>query len=137
MDTHQQPYDALNDLNKVISDHAARMSEFVKNPDKDFTRSRKLGAETFMKVMLNMSGGSLNKEMFNAFPIKDERPSASAFEQQKAKVKPELFKSIMAEYNANLTDIQTMDGYRLFAVDGSDFKPPYNPDSGFTFVNLP
>lgn len=134
MDTHQQPYNALQDLNKIIQDHSARISEFVKNPDKDFTRNRKLGAETFMKVMLNMSGGSLNKEMFNAFPIKEERPSASAFEQQKAKVKPELFKSILNEYNTGLTDIQTLDGYRLFAVDGSDFKPPFNPNSGFTIV---
>lgn len=134
MDTHQQPYNALQDLNKVIQDHSVRISEFVKNPDKDFTRNRKLGAETFMKVMLNMSGGSLNKEMFNAFPIKEERPSASAFEQQKAKVKPELFKSILNQYNNNLTDIQTLDGYRLFAVDGSDFKPPFNPNTKFTIV---
>lgn len=128
------PYDALQELNKVITAHSARISEFVKNPDKDFTRNRKLGAETFIKVALNMSGGSLNKEMFNAFPIKEQRPSASAFEQQKDKVKPELFRSILHEYNRNIPDIQTMDGYRLFAVDGSDFKPPYNPNSGFTIV---
>lgn len=76
-----------------------------------------------------MQGNSLNAELLDAFPDIDARMTASAFERAKNKLKPEVFEHILNEYNKTMTPTLFKDKYRLFAVDGSDFKTPYNPDS--------
>ena len=81
----------LGQLNSVIEETEKAIPLFVKNPGRDFSRRRKLDAETFIKAALNMQGNSLNAELLHAFPDKDRRMTASAYEQQKNKILPELF----------------------------------------------
>ena len=45
-----------------------------------------------------MQGNSLNAELLDAFPNLDERMTASAYEQAKGKLKPEIFEHILKEY---------------------------------------
>lgn len=121
----------LEQLNNVITDTASIIQLFVKDPLRDFTRNRKLGAETFIKVALNMQGNSLNAELLNAFPNPNERMTASAYEQQKDKILPELFEYILREFNETHLHPKRMNGYRLYAIDGSDFNLPYSKDSPY------
>ena len=84
-----------------------------------------------------MQGNSLNAELLDAFPNLDERMTASAYEQAKGKLKPEVFEHILQEYNKTMRKPKLLDGkYRVFAIDGSDFTTPYNAKSDFV-MNVP
>lgn len=121
---------ALKQLDGVIADVVAHISDFTKSSN-DFTRNRKLNATTTIKVTLNMQGNSLNTELIDAFPNLDDRMTASAYVQQKAKLTPDVFKYIFNAYNKTFLHPRTMQGYRVFAIDGSDFNPPYQSKSAF------
>jgi len=54
--------------------------------------------------------------------------TASAYEQQRDKLKPDAFKALLHEFNATMTDVETMKGLRVYAIDGSDFCTPLNSD---------
>ena len=81
-------------MDQIINQFAANIHKFTFS-DQAFTRCRKLNVIDLIKVILNMGVGSLNNELLNAFPNVNYRMTASAFEQQKAKLKPECFKAIM------------------------------------------
>lgn len=135
MSSDIQPY-ILDELDTVIDQTVADIGLYTKNPG-DFTRNRKLNATTTIKVTLNMQGNSLNAELLDAFPNLDERMTASAYEQAKGKLKPEIFEHILQEYNKTMRNPKLWDDkYRVFAIDGSDFTTPYNPKSDFV-MNVP
>ena len=135
MSSDIQPY-ILDELDAVIDQTVANIGLYTKNPS-DFTRNRKLNATTTIKVTLNMQGNSLNAELLDAFPNLDERMTASAYEQAKDKLKPEIFEHILQEYNTTMHKPKLLgDKYRVFAIDGSDFTTPYNKDSAFV-MNVP
>lgn len=130
MVSDQQLNTALGQLDSVIDDVTSHIQDFTKSPN-DFIRNRKLNAATTIKVTLNMQGNSLNTELIDAFPNLDDRMTASAYEQQKAKLTPDVFKYIFDAYNKTLLQPHTTQGYRVFAIDGSDFNPPYQNKSAF------
>lgn len=121
---------ALQTLDNVINQTSSHVQDFTKSPS-DFTRNRKLNATLTIKTTLNMQGKSLNTELIDAFPNLDDCMTASAYEQQKAKLTPEVFKYIFDEYNTTINNPRTMQDYRVFAIDGSDFNPPYQSKSAF------
>lgn len=135
MSSDIQPY-ILDELDAVIDQTVADIGLYTKNPG-DFTRNRKLNSTTTIKITLNMQGNSLNAELLDAFPNLDERMTASAYEQAKGKLKPEIFEHILKEYNKTIRMPKLLDGkYRVFAIDGSDFTTSYNVKSDFV-MNVP
>lgn len=130
MVSDQQLNTALGQLDSVIDDVTSHIQDFTKSHN-DFIRNRKLNAATTIKVTLYMQGNSLNTELIDAFPNLDDRMTASAYEQQKAKLIPDIFKYIFDAYNKTLLHPRTMQSYRVFAIDGSDFNPPYQSKSAF------
>ena len=123
----------LDALNQVISDICGSIDQYKKNPS-DFTRNRKLPVDQLIKTTLNMQGQSLEAELLKAYPDMDDRMTKSAYEQQKAKLKPEIFEDIFHQYNDTLEQPKTLDvvnSYRVLAVDGSDFNPPYQSKSEY------
>ena len=82
-------FDIVSTLNDTLFKLCSDISRFVENPDKDFTRSRKLPVTVLMQFMLNMEGNSLNSEIYNNFPDRNRRMTASALVQQRNKLKPE------------------------------------------------
>lgn len=126
--------DSLQSLNRVISETVDDLDRFKKNPA-DFTRNRKLNAETVLKITLNMQGNSLNAELLDAFPDINDRMTASAYEQAKDKLSPDIFEHVLREYNKTASSYKLLDGkYRVFAIDGSDFTTPYNKNSDFVMT---
>lgn len=118
----------LHQLDSVISETVSHIHDFTKSST-DFTRNRKLNAETTIKTILNMQGNSLNAELLDAFPDINDRMTASAFEQAKDKLQPDVFKHILNEYNQTDNPKLFNDKYRLLAIDGCDFTVPFNPNS--------
>ncbi|MCR5661175.1 MAG: IS4 family transposase [bacterium] len=122
---------ALQELDEVIQKLVSHISDFTKNKS-DFTRNRKLNAFNTIKTLLNMAGQSLNKEIFDAFPEVSERMTASAFEQQKAKLSPKVLLKIFHDYSRVHHDQNLYEGkYELYAIDGTDFNLPYQSKSKY------
>ena len=104
---------------------------YLLNPEKDFTRNRKITFEKFINICLQMEGGALQNELMKHFDFAEGTPTKSAFCQQRAKVSPEALKFLFHCFTELLMEIdapKTFKGYRLLACDGSDINIPYNPE---------
>lgn len=81
-----------------------------------------------------MRDGSIANEMMDFFGIHEDLATTSAFIQQRAKIIPEAFESLFELFTENAAEDKTFRGFRLLAVDGTDFltaSDPSDPDSFF------
>ncbi len=122
-----------NKLTELIREMAAEPKLFVKNPNADFTRTRKLAFETVMNLMLSMGGNSLTSELMEYFDYDVAMASSSAFIQQRNKLSPYAFEHLLNEFTRSFQDLETYEGYRLLAVDGSDLNICHNPNDVDTY----
>ena len=119
-------------LLKSIREVASKR-EFLRNPDSDFTRIRKLPFENVMKLILSMGGGTLDKELLDFFHLSPDAAASSAFVQQRAKISHAAFEDLFHEFSQKTDMARFYREYRLFAVDGSDLHIPTNPHDPESF----
>ena len=85
-------------VKKLLMDEIRKVSHSIEryciNPSKNFTRTRKLPIEKLMLGIIGMESGSITNELLNYFDISPETPTASAFVQQRNKLKPEAFEAV-------------------------------------------
>ncbi len=112
-------------LETAINDIVTHKEDFVRNPEKDFVRNRKLTMSDTLKSILFMSGGSLNKELLAA----KMDITASAFVQSREKIHPKAFYEIFRRFNASCHDSKMFMRYHLYAVDGTCINMARNPDA--------
>ena len=62
----------------IIDEMSRSLSSFVKNPDKDFIRKRKLDFKKMMHLIISMESGSLNHELLKFFEYDSSLPTGSA-----------------------------------------------------------
>lgn len=117
-------------LNNIIEEMALSKESFVKNPGKDFIRNRKITFQDTIKLILAMKGNTLNKELYDYFG-KDPKAIAtsSAFIQQRDKLEEGTFKYLFYAFNESMTDFRTYNGYKLYAIDGSDINVAYDENA--------
>ena len=103
---------------------------FTARPLRDFSRNGKLPFEQMIESILCMEAGSLLKEMLDYFGFRKDIASTSAFVQKRAKILPEAFESLFDLFMKRISgsEFETYRGFRLLAVDGSDFLTAANPD---------
>ena len=101
---------------------------FSKQPEKDFTRNRKLPFPKLVSFLLAMEGGTLTTELLKRFGCSLDTASASAFVQQRSKLAPETFPSLFDLFVRKTQPIKLYKGFRLLAADGSDIQIPNNPE---------
>ena len=89
---------------------------FVKNPDKDFTRNRKLGFKRMFSPLLSMNGNSIYKELLDYCGYTPDIATSSAFVQQRDNILPIAFEFLLKEFNQSFEDYTTYERYRLLAV---------------------
>lgn len=116
---------------KSVSESA---NEYCFSKGKDFTRKRKLSFETVIKTLIGMENKTLSNELITAFNAESEIPSASAFVQQRHKIKPEAFKAVFDGFTSRLVNNTSTD-LRIFAVDGSDIQIATNPDDATSYFS--
>ena len=121
---------AMDALNTSIS-HVTENIDRYRKQTQDFTRKSKLPFEKLVKDMLNMQGNSLNAELQEAFPELSERMTASAYVQARDKLSLPVFEDLLSDYNQSAPQKLLNGKYRLYAIDGSDFTTPWNPQSAF------
>ncbi len=108
---------------------------FTKNPQRDFTRERKLPFNDVIRLLLSAGGNSLNIEMMKYFSFNTSTPTPSAFIQQRDKILPEAFEMLFKLFTETVVDSQMFRGYRLFAADGSDISIAHNPKDSSTYIS--
>ena len=102
------------------------VTDYIRNPRRDFSRNRKLPFSTIIKSIIGMESKSLTNELIDFFNTSD-LPSASAFVQQRLKIKPEAFKVIFDGFTSRILK-RTKENMAVLAVDGTDIQIATNPD---------
>lgn len=121
----------------VIDNMSTKTASFVKNPDVDFIRKRKLDFKTFMHFSLSMESGSIRKELLKYFNFNSNVVTPSAYVQQRSKILPEAFEHLFHEFAKSVSTDKTLKGYRLLACDGSNISLPPNPDDPDNYIKKP
>ena len=109
-----------NLLDSAIDSISSSVSDYAKNPDKDFSRNRKLPPEKLMCFMIAEGSSTTKNELLDFFGMSTQSPSSSAFFQQREKLKPEALKKVFDNFSeavSSYSDKHT--NYRLIAADGS------------------
>lgn len=121
-------------LDKCIQKLTWKREDFVFNPGKDFTRNRKLSLKNLIELLITKAAGSINKELLEYFKFDATLPSASAFVQQRSKLKSSALLFLLKEFTNSYDKVKNFRGYRLLAIDGSKVPIYFNPMDKDTFV---
>ncbi len=73
----------------AVSLAASEISRYAVNPGKDFTRIKKLRADKLLTLLVSCGASATKPELLDFFGMSLDSPSASAFSQQRAKLKPQ------------------------------------------------
>ena len=119
----------ISEINKVASEP----HNYCTNPETDFTRNRKLSMEKMLQGIIGMESKSLTNELLDLFDASAETPSASAFIQQRDKIRPIAFESIFKNFSKKLMNSFDND-IPVFAIDGSDIQIPTNPTDTESYI---
>lgn len=123
-------------LDQCIQKLLWNREDYVRDPERDFTRNRKLSLGGLIELLITMGAGSQNKEMLEFFKYDVSLPTASALIQQRNKLKPSALQFVLQEFAKSFKKPKKFRGYRLLAVDGSKVPIFRNPDDPETFAIL-
>ncbi|WP_166246591.1 IS4 family transposase [Paenibacillus turpanensis] len=107
-------------LTSLIREMSAAPAPYVKNPETNFTRKKKLPFETVMELLISMGGNSIYKELLESQGYDVNTATTSAFVQQRNKILPSAVEFLFHKFTKSYTDLKDYRGYRLLAIDGSD-----------------
>ena len=93
-----------NKLHSLIRSMEKNVLNFVVDPKRDFVRK---------------SGLSFSKTM-EFYDFNPKMVSVSAIVQRRSKILPAAFQYLFHEFNNEFSQTNFFDGYRLYAVDGSN-----------------
>ncbi len=117
-----------NTLNSIIEDMGKHIKDYCSNPDKDFTRKRKLTFETVISFLVKMGGHSLRDEMLDILDFPKIPVSVSALSQQRKKILPKAMEYLFHRFTNTCEKAVLYKGYRLLAVDGTSLQIATNPN---------
>ncbi len=98
-----------------------------------FSRHRKISLSDFLLSTICMQRGASKNETLNFFDFQTGAPTRSALIQQRNKLNYTAFEQLFYRFTDSLSPNLTLNGYRLFAVDGSDIHIPTNRNDPETF----
>ena len=117
----------------TLISQTSKFRQFLKDPEKDFIRNRKLPLEQVLKLILGMGGNTLNRELLSYYGFMLDTVTASAFVQQRAKIRPEAFEHLFHQFSLQTDEDRRYKGYRLLAFDGSDLHIPTNSEDADSY----
>lgn len=120
------PDKILNTFNRSIKMVCNNIAFYCNDPVSNFTRKRKLPAETLIHFIIQMQSKSLNSELCEYFTDLDSLPTTSALCQQRDKLDISAFQKIMHLFVNAFDDYKTWKGYHVLACDGSDVNIAYD-----------
>ena len=132
---NEYPNALKGNLTSLINEMSASPALFVKHPEKDFTRDRKLPFGTVMHLLISIGGNSIYKELLEAQGFDLNTATTSAFVQQRAKILPCAFEFLLHEFTKAFRETKTYRRYRLLAADGSVLHIADDPDNLDTYFH--
>lgn len=100
---------------------------FCNNPNKDFTRLRKISFKDMLIFPIVMEGGTLRHELYKYFDYNSKTLSNSAYCQQRNKIKDGTFNTLFHRFNNHYDPKPYKGKYQLMAADGCTFTFTRNP----------
>ena len=89
----------------------------VSHPGRDFSRKRKLPLQTMFYMLIGIGSGSLSKELYNWNNLSPKTATASAFVQQRRKIKPEALEKLFHRFVKASQPFMTHRDERVLAVE--------------------
>lgn len=117
----------------TINELAADPSKYAVNPDKDFTRNRKMGFKDCLLMLLTMEGDCIKEELYRYFGRTTNAPSKAAFYKQRKKLRKDALQNLLVAFNKKLNKKLFNETYQFIACDGSALDIYRNPDDPDTF----
>lgn len=132
----------IEKIKTTLYDLIHEMSEhywlYVSDPERNFSRDRKLPFEKVLAILVSMGVGSLRNELIDHFHCSTDMASAPAFVQRKAQLLPEALECLFHQFTEATAKECLYKGYRLLAAGGSDlqiFADPKDTDSYYPGTN--
>lgn len=111
----------IKSLFQTAVDHVvSNISQFTVHPGKDLTRNKKLPPDKLISFLVSEGSSSTKVELLDFFGMDTMRPTDSAFNQQRAKLKPEALETVFKQFHSSVTSSEERSSYRFIAADGSD-----------------
>lgn len=120
--------DTISSVKKILLDSVrtleCRKQDYVKNPKRDFTRTRKMSFSDTVLAVISAENHTLQHELYEFFSYAADVPTASAFIQQRDKIKCKFFEDLFYLFSSGLPQDTGKGKYHYYAVDGSDVQMP-------------
>ena len=120
--------DAVDSVVSVIQN-------FAVNPESDFTRCKKLPAARLISFLVAEGSSSTKNELLDFFDMNPDRPTDSALNQQRAKLRLEAMEAVFQRFNESASSLSETPDYRFIAADGSTVtyfsSPKFSPPEYF------
>lgn len=123
----------MSSFNKCIND-VKSIEGALTNPNKDFTRLKKLSYKDLVKLIICFSGGTLFDEINDYFGVKLNNITTSGLVQARSKITPLLFESLFHRLNKCFKCEKIFKGYHLIAIDGSDLCVPFDINDSNAYI---
>lgn len=104
---------------EAVSSVSSDISRYTIHPEKALTRSKKFPSDRLISFMVSCGSSSTKIELLDFFGLDANAPSASAFNQQRTKLKPEALEAVFNHFNASIRAEEKSSPYHFFAADGS------------------
>jgi hypothetical protein len=104
-----------------VASVVSNISQYTINPQKDLSRNKKLPADKLISFLVSEGSSSTKNELLDFFDMDVLAPTASAFNQQRAKLKPDALEAVFKHFNSSVNSIEKPSEYRFLAADGSTF----------------
>ena len=85
------------------------------DPDRHFTRNRKLPLFEVIRCIVAMGGNSIKQELLDILGYSPNTATSSAFIQQREKLKPEALKMVMDIFNGRCSKYWKKEDFRVLA----------------------
>lgn len=104
-----------------VASVVSNISQYTVNPQKDLLRNKKLPADKLISFLVSEGSSGTKNELLDFFDMDVLAPTASAFNQQRAKLKPDALEAVFMHFNSSVNAIEDTQEYRFLAADGSTF----------------
>ena len=126
----------IKKLQTILKEMEAHKFQYVAEPQKDFSRNRKVSFYDMMWFLLFIGANSMSEEIRRSFNHKDfSYISEAAILKSRSKIKVSAFEQLLRKFNDTLEKPKEYRGYRVLAVDGSDFSSLYSAQSEYATIS--
>ena len=113
---------AIRRLERAVSHVASVPEACARDPARDFTRERKLPLHRVLWIMATWAWDTIGIELENVDGWTGGAPSASAFCQQRAKLRDDAMPRLHREFLSMWHQVPFMGRFVLYGVDGTDVQ---------------